>query len=129
MSLQCFENIYVHFMHNNQINFYLILLSKAKKTLSKNVWKSSKSYKLKQKCSIKHSNELKNNTSNFSLIQLKHVKICVLIWVVYKRKISIKKKKNSKKITWFNLIIKVLIKKLARIYDIVSVIPIIFKYK
>jgi hypothetical protein len=43
---------------------------KSKKTLSKNVWKSRKSYKLKQKCSIKHSNELKNNTSNFSLIHI-----------------------------------------------------------
>jgi hypothetical protein len=34
-------------------------------------------------------------------------------------------KKNSKKKTWFNLIIKALIKNLARIYDIVSVILLV----
>jgi hypothetical protein len=62
---------YLYLFYGQQSNnfFFLFCFQKQNHTL-KNDWKSSKSYKRKQKYSIKPSNELKNKTLNFSSIHI-----------------------------------------------------------
>jgi hypothetical protein len=66
-SLWCFKSVSIPFLDNNQINFCLLLLLKAEKTLPKKICVNDKK---KKKKIIKHSNELKNKTLNFSLIHI-----------------------------------------------------------